>query len=306
MLAFSLLRLYGLLGGGILLGILLGRRLPPQATSHLGTLLFWVGAPITIIAFLRNTDLAGLVWLAPVVSWIAILLGGALALLAILAQPRWPWHHTTQGSFLLTSMMGNTGYLGYPVVLALLGPQYFAWALFYDLLGSTLGAYGLGVGVATYFSGQVVAGTSILYQVLKSPPLWSFGLGVALRPVTLTPVLDQGLQFIAWLMVGLSVLLLGMRLSYLTSWRHLPQAALSLGIKMLLVPLGLGLLLTKIGVSGSPRLALVLQMAMPPAFATLVLTEAYSLDRDLTVTTLAMGAIALLFTLPLWLWLFGS
>lgn len=302
----SLLRLYGFLGGGILLGILLGHRLPRRAAFYLGTWLFWVGVPITIIAFLRGTNLAGLVWLAPVAAWAAIFVGGMLALLLMVFQPYRSWRQATQGSFLLTSMMGNTGYLGYPVVLALLGPQYFAWALFYDLLGTTLGAYGLGVGVAAYFGGQRVAGTGLWWQIFKSPPLWSFGLGVIVHPVPLAPLVDQGLQSLAWLMVGLSIILLGMRLSHLSSWQSLPQATLSLGIKMLLVPLVLGLLLTKIGVSGPPRLALVLQMAMPPAFATLVLTETYGLDKDLTVTTLAVGAIALLLTLPLWLWLFGS
>jgi len=45
-------------------------------------------------------------------------------------------------------------------------------------------------------------------------------------------------------------------------------------------------------------------MAMPPAFATLVIAETFNLDRDLAVTALAAGAIVLLVTLPLWLWLF--
>jgi len=50
---------------------------------------------------------------------------------------------------------------------------------------------------------------------------------------------------------------------------------------------------------------MVLLMATPPAFATLVLAEAFNLDRELTVTTLAMGSGALLVTLPLWLLVFG-
>jgi malate permease and related proteins len=59
-----------------------------------------------------------------------------------------------------------------------------------------------------------------------------------------------------------------------------------------------------LGITGNPLLVIVLQMAMPPAFATLVIAEAYDLDRELTVTTLAIGSVALLLLLPLWLWLF--
>jgi len=36
-----------------------------------------------------------------------------------------------------------------------------------------------------------------------------------------------------------------------------------------------------------------------------VIAEAYNLDRDLTVTALAVGSAGLLFTLPVWLLLFG-
>ena len=74
---------------------------------------------------------------------------------------------------------------------------------------------------------------------------------------------------------------------------------------MLLVPLILGSTLSLFGVTGSTRLVIVLQMAMPPAFATLVIAEAYNLDRDLTVTALAVGSAGLFVTLPIWLWLFG-
>ncbi|NJN58970.1 MAG: AEC family transporter, partial [Leptolyngbyaceae cyanobacterium SL_5_9] len=44
----------------------------------------------------------------------------------------------------------------------------------------------------------------------------------------------------------------------------------------------------------------------PPAFATLVIAEAYNLDRELTVTALAVGSLGLLLMLPMWLWLFSG
>jgi hypothetical protein len=95
-----------------------------------------------------------------------------------------------------------------------------------------------------------------------------------------------------------------MRLSQLTSWQSVKPASISLGIKMLVVPLIIGFGLSHFGVTGPPQLAIVLQMSMPPAFATLVIAEAYNLDRELTVTALAAGSLGLLLTLPIWLLLF--
>jgi len=43
-------------------------------------------------------------------------------------------HAAGSGQFSLAAMVGNTGYLGYPITLAFAGTQYFGWALFYDLL----------------------------------------------------------------------------------------------------------------------------------------------------------------------------
>lgn len=243
-------------------------------------------------------------------AWIAIALGAGLAWAWIQYRMTTTcWSRSTQGSFLLTAMVGNTGYLGYPIVLTLLGPQYFAWALFYDLLGTTLGAYGLGVGIAAHFgtkSQRAQPGWQLVQTLLMNPPLWSFLLGMRLRNVLFPPLADQILQLLAWSVVFLSLVLIGMRLGQLSSWQSLPRASLSLVIKMFLVPLVVGTGLSAIGLEGPSRLAVVLQMAMPPAFATLVITEAYDLDQALTVTALSAGSIGILFMLPIWLWLFGA
>ncbi|WP_448571513.1 AEC family transporter [Trichothermofontia sp.] len=310
---YKLLILYAQLGGGVCLGLLLGRLLPPLVPYHLGKFLFWVGVPLSIVGFLQKANLTGAVWLAPAIAWVSILLGVVLAwawleratLLGRQERGAAVWSKPERGSFLLTAMVGNTGYLGYPVSLSLVGPQYFAWALFYDMIGTLLGAYGLGVVLAAYFGRGDHSLGPLLRSLIYNPAPWSLGLGLMLRQVSLPPVWVQGLLGAAWTMLALSLLLIGMRLSELSSWRSLRQGLQSLSIKMLMVPLLVGIALSLAGVTGAPRLILVLQAAMPPAFATLVIAEAYDLDRPLTVTCLAVGTVALLLTLPLWLWLFG-
>lgn len=304
----SLLKLYLPLIGWVSLGLILGHRLPSVIPLRLGKFLFWVGVPLSIMIFLRQADLSGSVWVAPIVSWISVLLGGGCAWLWIrFASPlthRSLWQKPRQGSFLLSAMVGNTGYLGYPVALALVGPQFFGWAVFYDTLGSTLAAYGLGVALAAHFGMKSSTQGQLLQAVVKNPAFWSFWLGLAGRGIPFSPVMEQGLQAIAWMVIALSLLLLGMRLSQLSSWRSIHHALISLSIKMLIIPFLVGIALQSLGLRGAPHLVLVLQAGMPPAFATLVIAEAFDLDRELTVTTLALGSIGILFTLPLWLLLF--
>lgn len=319
----NLFKLYLPLATWVGLGIFLGRQLPPSIPYYLGKFLYWVGVPISIMAFLRQADLSGSVWVAPMMAWIAVFMGLGLSWLWIYGTA---WFNqrlqktvdpsessssvpklsnkTTQGSFLLSTMVGNTGYLGYPISLALIGPQYFAWTLFYDTLGSTLAAYGLGVAIAARCGSNRQDGWQVVWTVLSNPGLASFVAGLAFRQVSLPTPVEEVLRGAAWSSLALALLLIGMRLSQLTSWRSVRLASVSLIFKMLLVPVLIGIGLTVSGFIGAPRLAIVLQVAMPPAFATLVLSEAYDLDRELTVTALAIGSVVLLFTLPLWIILF--
>jgi malate permease and related proteins len=301
----NLLKLYLPLIGWVLLGLLLGYRLPKRVIGYLGKFLFWIGVPISITAFLRGANLSGAIWIAPVAAWAAILLGAGLALLWLRGRSLLSWSRATQGSFLLAAMVGNTGYLGYPVTLTLVGTEYFGWALFYDLLGTTLGAYGLGVAIAAKFGNGTQRYGWLWQALLQNPALWSLGWGLILRNYPLPPLVEHTLTQTAWAIVALSLMLIGMRLSQLSSWSSLPPAILTLSLKMLLVPLVLGFGLSLAGFKGPPQLVIVLQMAMPPAFATLVIAEAYELDRDLAVTALAIGSAGLLVLLPFWLWLFG-
>lgn len=314
----KLLELYLPLAGGAFLGWFLGRILPKKFPIYLGQFLFWIGVPISVVAFLRRTNLSGAIWLAPVTAWVATLLGAGLAWAWIKrpkgvnrdrAKPDESDNSNTdrrnQGSFLLASMVGNTGYLGYPAILTLVGQEYFGWALFYDLLGSLLATYGLGVALAARFGMGANSKGKVVTTVLKTPALWSLGFGLMFRQVPLPEAVDVSLQTVGWIVVALSIILIGMRLSQLSSWRDVRQASVCLGIKMLVVPLVLGLVLRSLGMAGFPLLTIVLQMGMPPAFATLIIAEAYDLDRDLAVTAIVIGSGGLFFTLPIWLWLFG-
>ena len=324
-----LIRLYGPIGAGICAGIVLGallQRFAPRRGEplglhqrvplELGRFLFWFGIPLSIVGFMRRADLSGNLYLAPIVAWAAILLGLLCSRLWIRRTPQTPWPPPTQGSFSLAAMLGNTGYIGYPVVLLLpqLGVGVFGWALFYDALGTLLGSYGLGAILATEMGGhhrlqprpQSRQWLTRLRAVAQNPIILAFGLGLVLKAIALPAWLDQGLYQFAWAIVVLSLMLMGLRIQQLSSWQHLHRATVAVAIKMLVLPLAVGIGLTLLGVDGAPRLVMILQAGMPCAFSNLVLAEAYDLDRDLSVTCIGLSSASLLLTLPLWLWAFSA
>ncbi|WP_414622593.1 AEC family transporter [Calothrix sp. CCY 0018] len=303
----NILELYFKLIGTVSIGFFLGRLLPNTVINRLGKFLFWIGVPIGIVAFLRKTDLSGAIWIAPTVAYAAMLLGAFFAVVSIKLQSYFTTTvplPPTQGSLIISAMAGNTGFLGYPITLAVYGTQYFAWGLFYDLLGSLFVTWGFGAVIAARFGGSASNFWQISKVILINPALWSFGFGLLFRQVEIPQLAEFLLGNLGWSGVGLSLILMGMRLSKLTNWHNLPASGISLAIKMLLVPLILGSIFQLVGLTGTPAKVILLQAAMPPAFSTLIIAEIFNLDSDLAVTTVAAGTLLLLLTLPMWLLVF--
>ena len=326
-----LVNLYTRLIGWVIAGFILGKFLPKSITGYLGKFLFLVGAPFSVVALMRQTSLSGYMAIAPISAWTALLVGAGLAWIWIdlglsderlrsisrglsinegdrEAKPleKSSWSKPTQGSFLLAMMVGNTGFLGFPVILTLVGAEYFAWGLFYDL-SISLGVQIFGVALAAYYgSAERMKGwITPVMSVIKNPSLWAFVIGAYIKTLNLPPQFDQVFQNGAWVVINLFLILIGMQLSRLTSLKNLKQGLTCLSIKMLLTPLVVGTGLMFFGVTGPPRLLLVLLMGMPPAFVTTLYAERYGLDRDLAITTVAIGSVLILFTIPLWMWLFS-
>ena len=278
------------------------RRIP----AFLAQFLLRIGIPIGIANFVRSTELSASAWIAPITASLAIALG--LLFSAYILGPKRPILAVTRRSFQLSSYVGNTSFIGFPVVLLLpqLGPSYFGVAVLYDICGTVLGGYGLGAWIATRgdksdtsssWRSAMVKTTQLLY---KNPSLLAFGAGLALKLVELPETINTILSVIAWGSIMLALLTMGMRIQQLSGSGSFQLPLKAVLIKMVAVPLFIGALLTATGFAGPERLILVLQAGMPCAFATLVLAENFNLDRAFTVQTLIISNLILLLTLPIW------
>jgi hypothetical protein len=308
-----LLRLYLPLVGIVALGALAAKTLPTRVLRYvgpepLGRFLYRIGIPISLIGFLHRTELPTVAWiLFPIVCG-AIALGWGLAW-SWLYFRRKPlsWSRERLGSFQLAAAMGNTGYIGYPVCLAVAGSNYFGWAILYDLIATLLGNYGFGVWLANrHGRGQHLNQRQLLGQVLQTPVLWGFVAGMVLRQIPFPLWLDRSSIAAAWTVVGISLLLIGMRLAQLAGWQLFNQLSPAIAIKLILLPAAIGWVLQQVELDPIVKLTIVLQVGMPSAFSTLILAEEYSLDRDASVTAIAASSLLLPLTLPLWLVAWGQ
>jgi malate permease and related proteins len=309
----ALFHAYGTLFVWIALGLALCRVLPAQGPRLLGRGLFWVGMPIEIFTLARHTDFSRLVWLAPTATLCTLLLGFGMALSLLGLSQRWPqdWlgldSDPRKGSFVLSSMLGNTGFVGLAIAASVLSPENLGLAAFFTVMHNAMGLYGLGVLVADHF-GQREDGdgssrrwwTSLL-AIVKVPSLWAFFVGAATQSIALSDATETTLSQSIWIVIPCGFLLMGMRLSQIKSWRSLACGLVPAGVKVVLMPTIVALVTPFLGIVGEPRLALVLMAGTPTALTALVLAEEYNLDRELIASSIALSMLALIPLVPLWL-----
>ncbi|HEB12916.1 MAG TPA: AEC family transporter [Actinobacteria bacterium] len=204
----------------------------------------------------------------------------------------------TLGAFMLASGVGNTGYLGYPMAQYLFGRQHLVKAVFYDMFGTVVVLFTLGI----YFANKYGTGTTSAWRqgfAYATPNLAGLALGFATQSITLPTPINLAINSLAQATTAVIMLSIGVSLSGRFKHAYLPILVLST-LKLLLVPIlaiGVGILITL------PSTALgvtVLQASMPIALMTFVIGDKYNLDREFLSGAILVSTVASMVTIPIW------
>ena len=321
------------------LGIILFRfqLVPANLPRLLGRSLYWIGVPLQIWVLARRSNFDEAIWIPPLATVTVLLLGLILALsilhkwrqlkyayLNTSIQFRWlndliyifsglpfgvksfqqfiPSNYAGKGSFVLASMLGNTGFLGLAIIPNFIDQHYWSWIVLYGVTHNVLGSYGLGAIVANYFSRSKNNRRAIrLTDLLKVPSLWAFAIGYSTRYLSFPSSLETAMQYGIYIVVPSAFLLIGMQLGKLQGIKSLKAAIVPTVLKIIILPGLVAVGVTLFGIEGDGRLALVLMSGMPTAFANVILAEEYNLNRKIAASTILISTVMLPLILPLWL-----
>ncbi len=145
------------------------------------------------------------------VSWISFLLG---YLFFSFLGKRFNWQKETIGCLILTAGLGNTSFVGFPVIEFVLGKSALRYALLVDQAGTFLVCSTFGLVVAFKFNNKNLKHSEILRRILIFPPFISF-------------ILAFFIGLIGWRVSGIPALILE-RFSLLLA----PLALISVGLHM--------------------------------------------------------------------------
>ncbi|MCP9472500.1 MAG: AEC family transporter [Nitrospira sp.] len=281
----ALLRLFGLLGR--------------RHAERLGTFVFSITLPATILISLDRVTFSPAAWKLPLAAWLVTV---PLASVAWLLARFLALERPTQGGFALAVGSINSIYFAFPVMLATFGEEGLARAILFDLGQTTLTLTVLYPMALRHGTGGASFGQT-LRRLVASPPLWALTAIVSLKASGLH--LPDGLRSILtplhWLTIPLASLVLGLSISIHALRKTWPLTSLGVALRM-----GGGLLIgwavaALLGLTGLERAAVLLIAGMPSAVMAVIYAAEAKLDDDLVASIVALSiclGVALLPWLP--------
>jgi predicted permease len=268
----------------------------------LNTIIIYVGLPALVFQVLRRADLGiELLWIAAA-GWVAVGVGltvsWSITRTVRMARPR-------AGGFMLTSSLGNTGYLGYPLALALLGETGLVRAIAYDQLVSVIAVLSIGIAIAQGYGENDGERTSVVREIVTFPGTIAVALALLSRPFALPGAVSEGLDMLASLVLPLIMISLGISLRPAALRPAFGQLAGVAGIKLVLLPLvAFGAATLLLDDADAVRLV-VMQAGMPSAMLSLVFGIRYGLDVGFIASAILVTTTGALVTVPAFQLLLG-
>ena len=284
----------------LLVGVAVGRfaLLPEDAARVLDAVVIRIALPALVVHELVGISLDPRMLVPVAVAWSTLaLLAVAVWLLARLLR----FDALTTGTLLVVVPLGNTSFLGFPAVEALLGRDHLAPAVVYDQLGTFLAL----ATYATFVAGRYGAspssrGAGPVARLLRFPPFLALLAALVLRPVGLPPVLDELTGVLGATVTPLAMLSIGLRLD-LRAVTHRPLAlGTGLSLRMLVAPAAVLLVARLVGADGPVWDVAQLEAAMPPMVTAAVVAAEAGLDARLAAALTGAGVVLAMVTLPLW------
>ena len=262
---------------------------------------------IPAVIILNTPDLISDHTLHPLIYMPWLIIACSCIIILLLAR-LFQWDKTTTGAILLMGTLGNTSFVGFPMVQAFLGDEALQYALVYDQIGNFLALAIFGSAVIAIFGpeektnkGAVIL--SIVKRIMTFPPFIALSTMLILKSISINV---QDIQEISHLLKPISLLLtpttmfiIGINFTFQIDPKHISAFSAGLSIKLIAAPTLMYIATRNLD---SPQLlinSLVFESAMPPMVTAAALAMNANLQSKLCASMVGIGLLISFVTLPL-------
>lgn len=291
---------YWLVAASLLAGILLQRsRLDVgRFTAGINRYIIYFALPALILGKVPGLAFEVDAMFPLLAPW---LLAGLAFAMAIALGRHLGWDRQTVLGVALLAGLGNTAFMGLPLVDLLLGETALQYAVIYDQLGSFMVLSLVATSAIAMVAGSTSAPTApgLARNILSFPPFLSLVLAMLLPAGFFYGFVELSFAVVGATILPLAMLMVGLQLSIRVASGHYFPVATVLGFKLLIAPAlvlaagkATGLDIEILGAS-------VLQSAMPPMVTPAIMLIAAGIAPALVANTLGIATLVSLVTIPL-------
>ncbi|HXU33876.1 MAG TPA: AEC family transporter [Thermoanaerobaculia bacterium] len=287
----------------LLAGILLrvSGKVGAEGSKPLNLAVLYVALPALVLEHVHGLKFERSLLLPALMPWLVFSVGAGLFLLlwrfGVLSRE-------ATGALCLTAALGNTSFVGLPMIEAYYGKGLLGVGVMADQLGTFLCLNIPGILLATRLAareGEKTSAAEIARKVLLFPPFLTLLIAIALRPFEYPDWAHALLTRLGDTLTPLALLSVGIQLRFggLASRRR--EMGAGIAYKLLAAPLlALAIFGLLLGARGPVFQVTVFEAAMAPMITGSIVAQEYGLDGELAALLVGVG-IPVSF-LTLWGW----
>jgi predicted permease len=270
---------------------------PEQTAQVLNMFALYVALPAVILLKVPQLKLSYEMVVPAIVPWVMLALSAAMILIA---GRKLLWSRETIGVLLLVVPVGNTSFMGVPMVNAFFGERGIPHLIIYDQIGTMLifALYG-SIVLGLYGRTGEIKINDVARRALLFPPTMALFVGLILRGWPYPDAVVRGLETLAGMLTPLVMTAIGFQLRIRLSPAVLQPLGFGLAIKLAIAPL---LALSGCRLLGLDSLAAdvsIFEAGMPPMVTAGALAIAAGMVPELAAALVSLGMALAFVTLPI-------
>ncbi len=275
------------------------RRIPgfPEGTAQsLNLYVIYIALPALILVQVPKLSLSENLLVPVLMPWLVVLFSGIMVWIVCRLLN---WTRDITGALLLMVPLGNTAFLGIPMVELFYGSSGVTYAILYDQFGSflALSTYGTLI-IALYGGGIKPTWSMIARKIILFPPFIALVAALIFRSAELPGWLHAMLEMTAGSLVPVVMVAIGFQLRLTMPSSEWMPLFVGLTLRLIVTPMVFIMICMLFGLTGLGVQVSLFETAMPPMVAAGALASIAGLKPRLTSALVGFGILVSFLTLP--------
>jgi len=282
------------------LGLVLKRtgRFPAGSAQVLNAFIINISLPAAALLYLHEMKLEKALIYPSLMAWVAFLIG---AVLTYTFAKFMKFDDRSTGCLIIVGGLGNTSFVGLPMISAFYGEQFIGIGMICDQVGSFLVLSTLGIIIAARYSSGKVSAKNILNKVLLFPPFQGIIIALLLRPVDYPVWLIELFTKLTSTITPLALVSVGLQMNMKEIKGMYAKLSWGLFYKLILAPAFVYVIfIFFMGARGEIIQVTVFEAAMGPMITAGIVAIDNDLNPPLAAMMLGIGIPLSFLTLPVW------